>query len=357
MGGISTWTEIIRERELPKPFQFEIIDTRVTRASPDSPGKFQAKEIGRNLKILLQVFQQLRTGDFSVMHLNCSLTPAAALRNCLSAMLAVFAKTPYVAHLHGTLRAPTGRGFASFLYRRAWRVILCKAASIVVLGRPSYHSVLEWGNFGQKTVPFLPNFVDFRSVSQAAPGATVGGRLKVLFTGALIETKGPSVILTVASRVPDAEFELVGGGPRDYRASLIRRIAELGLKDRVRLSGPISRDEVLAKLAEQDVFFFPSGFAYEGFPNSVAEAMAAGLPVIASNVGAIPEMVDVSKGGYLFAPDDVAGYVEALHRLRDEPALRARMGEYNRRKALREYDYDVVVGSLCETWSRAANEN
>ena len=51
-------------------------------------------------------------------------------------------------------------------------------------------------------------------------------------------------------------------------------------------------------------------------------------------------------------PGDTAGYVEALTRLRDDPALRARMGRYNRDKAMREYDYDTVVGELCEIYGR-----
>ena len=100
------------------------------------------------------------------------------------------------------------------------------------------------------------------------------------------------------------------------------------------------------------MFLFPSKFRFEGFPNSVSEAMAVGLPVVASTVGAIPEMIDVGEGGYLAAPDDIEGYAEALSRLRDEPSLRARMGVYNRQKALREYDYAVVVKELCNAYDR-----
>lgn len=98
-------------------------------------------------------------------------------------------------------------------------------------------------------------------------------------------------------------------------------------------------------LASSDVFLFPS--TTEGFPISVAEAMAVGLPVVASPVGAIPEMIDVPDGGFLVGANDVRGYVEALTQLRDDPDLRQRMGRYNRAKAQREYDFDVVVERLC----------
>ena len=63
-------------------------------------------------------------------------------------------------------------------------------------------------------------------------------------------------------------------------------------------------------------------------------------------------MIDVPEGGYLVAPDDPAGYAEALATMRDQPSLRAQMGRYNRQKALREYDYDVVVKGLCNIYAR-----
>lgn len=68
--------------------------------------------------------------------------------------------------------------------------------------------------------------------------------------------------------------------------------------------------DVLALLADADVFFFPS--LGEGMPNSAMEAMAVGLPVVASNVGAIPEMIDVPDGGMLLDPQDVDGFAQAM---------------------------------------------
>ena len=230
------------------------------------------------------------------------------------------------------------------------------AAAILALGQPSYRSVLELGDFADKTVPLLPNFVDFRSVQEKVPRTESCEELRVIFTGALVESKGIYTIVEAAELVQGAHFQLVGDGPPESRKALLQHIRNRGLQERVKVSGPITSREVLGILSDSDVFLFPSKFRFEGFPNSVSEAMAVGLPVVASTVGAIPEMIDVGEGGYLAAPDDIEGYAEALSRLRDEPSLRARMGVYNRQKALREYDvydYDTVVKKLCNVYTRS----
>ncbi len=223
-----------------------------------------------------------------------------------------------------------------------------------MLGQPSYRSVLELGDFAHKTHPLMPNFVDFRAIPEPVPNTERQERLRVIFTGGLIEAKGVHTIVEVAKRLPDMRFQLVGDGTIESRANLLRHIREQDLEDRVLVLGPVANREVVRMLTENDVFLFPSKLKFEGFPNSVAEAMAAGLPVVASPVGALPEMIEVPEGGFLAAPDDVATYVKILEHLHDEPALRQRMGQYNRQKALREYDYDVVVRQLCGIYAGIA---
>ena len=352
VGGIQSWTEVLCERGLPAPFELEIVDTRVTRRHQDIPPKLSPSEVRRFFKILWRIHRSLRSRRFSAMHLNCSLTVTATPRNLASALIARLAGVPYVVHLRGTFRVPAGNGLTSLLYRWAYRAIFDDAASILALGQPSYRSILELGDFADKTVPLLPNFVNFRAVPERAPGTKQQADMKVIFTGALVESKGVYTIVKAAELVRGARFQLVGDGPPESRAALIRHIRDRGLEDRVQVLGPVTNREVLRMLCDNDVFLFPSKFQFEGFPNSVSEAMAAGLPVVASPVGAIPEMIDVPEGGYLVAPDDPAGYAEALATMRDQPSLRAQMGRYNRQKALREYDYDVVVKGLCNIYAR-----
>ena len=355
--GIQTWTQTLWERGLPAPFELELVNTRPVRQYSDVRPKLNLAEAKRNGGILWQTYRALASGRFSVMHLNCALPFASAPRNLVLALIARRTKTPYIAHLHGTFKVPRGNSAAECFYRWAYRTIFAGAARILALGNLSYQSILELGDFAHKTHPLVHNFVDFRAVPDSVPAKDMDVPLKVIFTGALIESKGVYTVMEVANRFPDARLQLVGHCSDELREHFMKRIRELGLEDRVQLLGPVANCEILRMLSKNDVFLFPSSFKYEALPYSVAEAMAVGLPVAASSVGAIPEMVDVPQGGWLAAPDDVGAYVDMLARLRDDPDLMRRMGQYNKQKALREYDYDVVIRQLCDIWRQAAAES
>ena len=349
-GGMQTWTETLLRRGLPEPFTVDLVNTRQTvkRRRPGRP-RLAYGEAARFLRILWRFRSLLRADRHAVAHLNSSFTPTATLVNLGTTGIARRAGVPYVVHLHGTFREPDGTGLASRLYRRAYRRIFDGAAWILLLGKASERAVLALGDYGHKTTGFMPNFIDFRAVpprNRIAPQA--GAPMKVVFTGRIWPPKGIATIASVAERVPDAIFQLVGGGPSELRAAFIRDLESRHLLSRVSVLDARPNKDVFALLAEADVFFFPS--LREGLPNSVLEAMAVGLPVVASNVGAIPEIIDVPDGGMLLDPEDVDGFAQAIDHLRRHPEQRNEMGRYNRMKAERNYDYDVVVKRLCSVY-------
>ena len=349
-GGIETWTHILLQRGLPPPFEYELVDTRAYRGHQASPLRLNIREIKRNANILWKIHRAVSSGRISVMHLNCALTLTGAPRNFASAFLAKRAGVPCVLHLHGTFRVPSGNSLMERFYRWAYRKMFDGASSVLALGEPSYDSIQELGDYEEKTVSLMRNFVDFRELPDKR-GPAKENRLKVVYSGALVESKGVHTLVEAAARLPDVVICMVGDGPEYSREMLVRHIHEVGVEDRIYIIGPIDNRGVVKILSEHDVFVLPSHT--EGFPYSVAEAMAVGLPVVASPVGAIPEMVDVSEGGYLVDHDDIDGYVDALAELRDDPSLRERMGRHNRDKALREYEYEEVIRQLCEVYSRA----
>lgn len=350
MGGMQTWTETLLRRGLPEPFAVDLVNTRQTGRRRKKPGpRLSYGEAARFFKILWRFRSSVRSGRYALVHLNSSFTRTATLMNLCTMWIAHRAGVPCVIHLHGSFRVPDGTGPASRLYRGAYRRIFDSAAWILLLGRPSQLSVRALGSYADKTTGLMPNFIDFRAVPQrSGTPSRADGPMKVVYVGRIWAPKGIATIASVAERVPDAIFQLVGDGPRESRDAFIRDLESRRLLDRVAVLEARPNKDVFALLADADVFFLPS--LGEGMPISVMEAMAVGLPVVASNVGAIPEMIDVPNGGLLFDPEDLDGFVRALDHLRTHPELRDEMGQYNRTKARQNYDYDAVVKRLCSLY-------
>jgi len=153
-------------------------------------------------------------------------------------------------------------------------------------------------------------------------------------TSQLDERKGHSVLLEAMVRMREARPHLVLVGRGDFELALRRRAASLGLADRVHFLG-FSRD-VPQLLRGFDVFVLPS--LSEGFPNTLVEAMATGLPCIASELACIPEIIEHGRSGLLVKPGDPAALAEALDGLLARPSLRRSLGRAARQQVLDEFD-------------------
>ena len=141
----------------------------------------------------------------------------------------------------------------------------------------------------------------------------------------------------ILERYPDARLTLAGDGTcRDALSTLVR---QLGIGERVTFLG--HRDDVPALLQDADVFVLPS--RSEAFPNSIMEAMAAGVPVVASDVGGIPELVRDGVTGRLVPPGDVDRLSSALLSLLDNPAQAEAFGRAGRRTIEQTYSFDRMV--------------
>lgn len=141
----------------------------------------------------------------------------------------------------------------------------------------------------------------------------------------------------VTQRHPTATFVIVGDGP--MKAELETRIAVANLCRRVRLAG--FRADVPDVLAAADMFCMPSYM--EGLPIALLEAMAAELPVVATGVGGIPELLAAKETGIRVTPHRPDELAEAIDRLLEDPALMARMGKAGRARVTEHFSVDVVA--------------
>jgi glycosyltransferase involved in cell wall biosynthesis len=221
---------------------------------------------------------------------------------------------------------------------------LRQASSVVVVSTPLRERILSEGIPPEKVV-VVPNGVDpslFRGAAPGDGGGTVPpreeGTRRILFVGQLVEVKGiPTLLRALAllagSGATDVRLHLVGEGP--LRDSLEGLSEELAVSPFVRFEGQRPHGEVPGWMASSDLLVLPS--AREGCPNVVLEALASGLPVVASRVGGIPDVVGTGQG-ILVPPGDP----EAL-----ASALREALG--------RRWERDEVRGAVTGlTWDEAA---
>jgi len=168
----------------------------------------------------------------------------------------------------------------------------------------------------------------------------------VVFVGRLDEIKGVPLLLDAVAAVrahfPDVQLTLVGDGPD--RVALEASVQRLGLTGCVTFTGYRTQAEVREILGTADVFVLPSFF--EGIPVSLMEAMAGGVPVVASNLPGIAELVDDGVSGRLVRSGDTDALAAAIDGLLGDEELRARMGAAGRAKVADEFDLEQEAARL-----------
>lgn len=191
----------------------------------------------------------------------------------------------------------------------------------------------------------IPNWIDLRAYrSERIPSAST----KFLYLGRVEGYKGVFDLLQAlrahAGELKGAEVLIAGGGSALEAAR--KRVRELRLSDSIRFLGWVDGADKHRILAEADALVLPSH--REGMPNAVLEAMASGLPVIATRVGGVPDIFTSPRLGMMVEPRDVAGLGDAMVKLHKDPQLRQRMGRAGREHVETHHDISVIWPKLYE---------
>ena len=240
-------------------------------------------------------------------------------------------------------RSPSGR--LELRWLRQW------AHRVMILNEGMREEALREG-FAPERLLWMPNPVDTDEFAPCDGEERIRLRARwgipavapvVLYCGRLAPEKAlPSLTAAfalVARRRPEAMLLLVGDGP--LRAALTRQAAALGLGNNIRFAGRVDPVEVRSWLRIADVFALVS--PSEGFPCALAEAMAAGLPAVVSDIPANRQLVDNGQHGLLAPVGDVEAIAAAILRLLDDAGLRASMGEAARARIVDNYSTEKVA--------------
>lgn len=333
-GGISAVVEAWRAGGLLERWP---VDYVATHCDGGAAAKLIAAARG-----LRRYFSLLLEHRRVLVHVHCA-SRASFWRKCVFMAIAHAARCPVVLHLHGG-------GFARFyedecgpLRRRLVRHVLGRAACVIAL--TEHWRAWLAGVTGHPNVVCIPNPVR----AHPAP-ARRGRRDVVLFFGRIEEAKGMPELLrafaALRASVPDAELVCAGSGGIE---AATRQAEALGIGGAVRFPGWVGEAEKRAWLARASVFVLPS--RAEGLPMSLLEAMAAGVPVVASAVGGIPDVVKHGVNGLLVAPGDTLDLLRAMRRLLREPQLAAALGAAGRETVRAQHAPEQALARLGEVYA------
>lgn len=253
------------------------------------------------------------------------------------------AQVPYDRTVENARNLKRFEALYSIVKKRKWRKTLKSSENILVsvdyakIGLPdSVQNKIVTVKKGVDSGYFKPQNKDNSSKK----------KLKVLFLAAIRKNKGAHVLLRaipkVLERIDGVEFEFVGENKdKQYFESIID---ELDIHDYVRFTGAVSHEETADFYNDADLYCFPA--LQEDAPSSLLEAMACGLPVVASNIMGIPEFVDENENGFLFQNGDHEDLALKLYKALSNPKKLYEMGLHSRKKVEKELNWEAVVDKI-----------
>ena len=179
------------------------------------------------------------------------------------------------------------------------------------------------------------------------------GKIILMSVGELTKRKNHMVVIDALARLKEYDILYVICGDGPMKARLRAKAEELGVRDRVKLLG--FRKDIAELHKAADIFVFPS--LQEGLPVAVMEAMASGLPIVASKIRGNEDLISNNQGGYLVNPMDSEQVAKAIEKMIQNPKKREKMekrnleiiAKYGQETVLQKMDefFDEIVGGVC----------
>lgn len=263
--------------------------------------------------------------------------------NIYAALAGRFLKIPQIGAIRNDLKSE----IAAHQWLGKWQASLPQ--QLIANSEVARHRAIALGISPNK-IDFVRNAVEVECDFEVKNNsATV---LNILFVGRLVRQKRPELFVKLAALVEQTlpnyqiNFQIVGDGA--LRPQLERLADELALqKNRISFLG--LQTDMNKIYAQADLLVSTS--EHEGTPNAVLEAMAHGIPVVATKVGGVPEILD-DKRGFLIQPDDENALVKAITKLISDSALRARFGEQGRSYVEKNHSLKYLQERLSEIYGK-----
>lgn len=341
VGGMATVMGNLRQSALARRCRV----TTINNGKTTQDGRHVLTGIVAQIWVFARLIRNIVREKADIVHIHtCS--GFTFWRDCFHAAVGELLGSRVIWHVHGGEFGDFGRqqdGFRKMLMRWAFE----GASAVIVLSKEWLRRLAPLAQRARWRV--VPNGVPLpdKRVAEQDP------RPVFLFIGGFAEGKGGRDLIEAAAVARacgfDGQVEIAGGETmRGQKEELERYIVELGCDTRVCLVGVLSGESKREALCSAACLVLPS-YA-EGLPMAILEGMACGLPIIATSVGAVPEVITNGQEGFLIEPGDVPALAERMLRISSDPDLRKRMGQAARRRVEAEYSLDGMIGRIMDVY-------
>ncbi len=238
-------------------------------------------------------------------------------------------------------------GVIKHLIRFGFNVIK-KSLNFIVINTEMYRDLLKLG-ISEDHIHLIYNFIDDELFNLTGPKSNDFPSL--VFCGRFVEAKRLDILIEafkiVQKKIPNARLILVGDGAERSKVNNI--VESLHLSQYVEITGYVKNSQISDYLSKASIFVSSSSF--EGTPNTLLEAMAAGLPIVATKVGGIPDIITDGENGLLVQPCDVDALAEAIILLLSDKVSAKKLGS-NARKKASAFEIKEVMRKYIELFDR-----
>lgn len=351
-GGINTWGRYIMEYAVTDgQSDAEIIPVSFDRFVSSSEGKSIFSRVFRGIQAykapVKNAISSMKMDAPGVLHL-CTSAGFGLLRDLVLLRKAKQYGIKAVVHFHFG-RIPELQKQNNWEWKLICKVMrLCDTA--VVMNRPSEKTLLA---SGFTNVKYLPNPLAMNVLKKIEEIRDRYKRVprRLLYAGHVIKTKGVYELVEACSQIPNIELRIVGKCLPDVESDLKTIASKNNDGTWMNIVGEVDHDTVLAELLQADMFVFPS--YTEGFPNVILEAMACGCPIVSSDVGAIPEMLDVDGKpcGVCFKSKSVEEIRVSVMNMIDTEQLKNQLTSNATSRINENYIMPMVWRNLIKIWN------
>ena len=305
----------------------------------------------RHVRQSLHAIREIRKHKIQLMHLNGSSHDLSFWGNWITALAAKLAGASVVWHLHEDLDVSMFPG-KTWLTRTAFALSARTVDMIAVMTQKDQqllHSLVPAAKLA-----VIPETCDPSLSELGLPREE--GQIHILYVGWLTQAKGIYDLLQVAVDMPDVVFDVLGTGMSTEENNAVRAFVDQhGLQFRVNLHGVMTGEAKKKLFGQAQVFLVPTH--WDAFPVSVLEAMAAGLPIVGTQVGGLPIMLENGRGAFLVEVGNTSQMTEYLTRLKKNADLRYEMGKANRERFYAFYHRDKVGQNALDLYLQLAQRH